>query len=299
MARSDGRAVTVLAGGLGFTEGPVVVGADVVVTSVDRGRVYRVDPSGGVTELTRVEGGVNGLTVGPGDVLYGAHLWGAHPAPGGPPSTGGVVAWDRAGGLRWVTRDPISPNDLCFGPDGLLYLTDPTRPFRRGSNDARLWRVDVADPGPPELLRSVDWFANGIGFGPADGELYVAATDRAQILRLPVTDSGLGPAEIAVQLDRGVPDGFAFDVDGNLVIACVSQDPGVPGSVQTWSPDGVLLDVYEPSTSGKITNCALTEDGTLYVTDAEAGAVLRVSGWPATGLPLHPFRTSPSRRGPR
>jgi gluconolactonase len=287
------REVSVLATGLGFTEGPVVTpSGSVVVTSVDQGRVWEIDDRGRVSELPAVEAAVNGLTLGPDGVLYGAHLWGAHPAPPDRASTGGVVAWE-ADGVRWVTRDPISPNDLCFGPDGLLYVTDPTRPFRPdAANDARLWRLDVSDPGPPQLLASVDWFANGIGFGLDDDVVFVAATDRAQILRLPVGPTGVGPAEVVVQLERGMPDGFAFDVDGNLVVACVSREPGRPASIQTWSPDGVLLDVFEPSTSGKLTNCALTEDGTLFVTDADAGTVLSVSGWPAAGLALHPFRTT-------
>ena len=292
---AEAREVTVLAQGLGFTEGPVVIGDDVVVTCADQRRICRVDPSGEVTELTVVEGGINGLTLGPGGVLYGAHLWGAHPAPPGPPSTGGVVAWDEREGLRWVSRDPVSPNDLCFGPDGLLYVTDPTRPFRtHGGNDARLWRMDVADTVPAQLLASLDWFANGIAFGPADDVVYVAATDRAQILRLPLTGSGLGAAEVAVQLERGVPDGFAFDTAGNLVVACVSLDPAIPGSIQTWSPDGALLDVFEPG-SAKLTNCALTEDGFLFVTASDAGAVLRISGWGSAGLPLHPYRTGTGR----
>ena len=78
----------------------------------------------------------------------------------------------------------LLPNDLCFGPDGLLYMTDSgmrlsewvvdgaVRPdFATASFDGRLYQVDrIAQTG--RILDRGIRFANGIAFGP-DGHLYV------------------------------------------------------------------------------------------------------------------------------
>src|SRR5262249_18067242 len=135
-----------------------------------------------------------------------------------------------------------SPNDLCFGPDGLLYLTDPTYPASK--SDGRLWRVDVESKAA-ELLLSVPWFTNGIGFGFEDDVIYVADTGGARIVGFPLTAEGLGKPETAIQLEHGRPDGFAFDVEQNFVIAALPR-AGDLGDVQVWSPDGKLLQCLRP-----------------------------------------------------
>ena len=64
----------VLASGLGFTEGPVIrqtgtVG-EVVVTSIDQGRVFALEVEGAVRELADTAGGPNGATEGADGTLY-------------------------------------------------------------------------------------------------------------------------------------------------------------------------------------------------------------------------------------
>lgn len=287
MSASD-RDVATIAEGLGFTEGPVIRSRtkSVVVTSISRGCLYEITEAG-AERLASAEAGVNGATEGAGDVFYMTHFWGTWPAPAGIRSTGGVLVWAAEPGLTWLTRDPVSPNDLCFGPDGKLYVTDPTRPHRE---DGRLWRCDV-DSGDALLLCSLDWYPNGIGFGLEDDAIYVAATMRQQIVRLQIEGDNLTNPEVVVQMSRGVPDGFAFDTDGNVIIAAPSLEQGVPGTIQTWSTSGELLDLFEPGPSRLYSNVALSEDRTLYITDSDGERVLQVSNWPAAGLPLHPFRT--------
>jgi gluconolactonase len=271
---------------VGFAEGPVFTSDDeVVFTSIDLGCVYRIGARG--TEVFAVTGGgPNGAAEGDNGLIYIAQNGGRKPAHRWPSVTGGVQVVGRAGRVEWLTQDPVSPNDLCFGPDGYLYVTDPTRRAER--DDGRIWRCDVAT-GEAELLVSVPWYPNGIAFGPEDDAIYVASTGQSSIVRFALTGYCVGPPEIAVRLAYGYPDGLAFDSSGNLVIAAVGP-PGHPGEIQTFSLSGDLLDTFRPGTSTKYTNVAFADENVLLVTDASGGAVLAVEGWPVSGLPLHPFR---------
>lgn len=280
------RAGEVLATDLGFTEGPVVTRAgDILVMSLSHARIYRCRNGKGEV-FAETPGAANGATEGKDGRIYTAHLGGKHPGDHDPTLTGGVQAIDASGAIEWVTQDPICPNDICFGPDGYLYLTDPTRPATR--NDARLWRIDTQS-GEAELLVSVEYFANGIGFGLEDDAVYVASTNAQQIIRYPLNNGTLGQPEVAIQMSRGYPDGFAFDVDGNVVIAAISRSDDA-GEIQTWTTDGKLLDSFSPGSYKKYTNVAFTDDRTLVVTASDAGQVLGFKDWPSAGLPLHPFR---------
>lgn len=278
----------VVAADVGFTEGPVLMrSGETVFTSIDRGLVYTMR-DGAATVLVEAGGGPNGATEGRDGLLYIAQNGGTHPARPWPGICGGVQVVAPDGRWSWLTQDPISPNDLCFGPDGWLWVTDPTR-RRPERNDGRLWRCDP-ESGSSELLVSLSWYPNGIGFGLEDDCVYVAHTRDGRIIRFPI-DAGyrLGAPEVFVELDHGVPDGFAFDVEGNLTVAAVGPE-GVAGDIQTYDREGKLIDVYDGGFSRKCTNVAIGEDGRLVVTDADAGTVVEVQGWPTAGLPLHPHR---------
>jgi gluconolactonase len=277
--------VRVLAEGLGFAEGPVVaVDGTIYVTSISNGLVYRV-MEGRAEVHGKVGGGPNGATIDADGTLYIAQNGGRFVRDGPrwtPDSVGGIQRVSPDGEVSWVTREPISPSDLCIGPDGLIYLTDLTRAAR--PIDGRLWRIDPRD-GAPELLRSVGWFPNGIGFG-SDDLLYVASTHALQILRV---DVETGAEDVAIQLTEGSgPDGFAFDREGNIVIAAIGNE-GERGSIQTWSADGKMIDIFHPGNSRAYTNVAFTPDGDLVITDASAGQAIIAVGF-GDGLPLHPFR---------
>jgi gluconolactonase len=277
----------VLADGLGFTEGPVFRQAgDVVAVSIDRGHLYRII-DGHAELLAETGGGPNGAAEGKGGEVFIAQNGGALPARRWPYITGGVQVIRAGGKVDWLTQDPISPNDLCFGPDGLLYVTDPTRGRR---DDGRLWRCDPVT-GESELLASVAWYPNGIGFAREDDALYVASSGDATIRRFPLTSSGVGKPETVIRMKTGLPDGFAFDIDDHIVIAAPSpDDPGTAGSVQTWTLEGELLDELHPGNSPYYTNVAISSDARLIITDSSRGGVLVVEDWPSAGLPLHPFR---------
>ena len=265
-----------VAGDAGFTEGPVArEDGTVAFVSVDRGAIYEA-AAGACRVLARTGGGPNGLAEDGDGTLYVAQNGGRWSAAPRPSFTGGVQAVSPEGEVRWVTQDPIAPNDLCLGPDGALYVTDPTR--RPAMDDGRIWRVDPAT-GDADILASVPWYPNGIGFGP-DGALYVARTGQRRILRYA---DGLGEPDDFCDVG-GLPDGFAWDAEGRLVVCAVGVDES--GALEVFGAGGELLERIAPGPSSHYTNVAISSGGALFVCDADGGQVLRAD-WPCAGLPLH------------
>jgi gluconolactonase len=181
------------------------------------------------------------------------------------------------------------PNDLCFGPDGKLYLTDSgfitddlapggvMRPdWKTLKMDGRLYRIDPESLAI-EMLDDDLYLANGLGFGP-DGDLYVAETVGGRIYRYAWQNGRLGKRQEFgnVLIDgntddlRG-PDGFAFDVNGKLYVATYGQ-----GEVTVLGRDGSVL--QRISIPGKQpTNVCFGPSGekAIYVTEYEMGTVER------------------------
>lgn len=136
----------------------------------------------------------------------------------------------------------LSPNDLRFGPDGALYLTDsgvnidnfaPHNQIRLDYMDVhyegRLYRVEP-DIGAATRIDEGLRFTNGIVFGP-DGLLYVNETPAGNIYRYGWPNGQISfPRELfgnVIRADAPAgwkgPDGMAFDHDGHLYVAVFGQ----------------------------------------------------------------------------
>jgi gluconolactonase len=280
---------TILADGLQFPEGPVWLGPERVAFTQIRGQCVSLWEHGSVRRIAVTGGGANGATLGPEGALYVTNNGGLSLGHEGrwtapDPIPGRIQRVTLEGEVRDVAVDlpgapPNRPNDLCFGPDGLLYYTDPHN--WEDLNNLGVGRVGRTTlDGRVELVAEIPAFPNGIAFGP-DDRLYVAQSVTQQILAMDGRP-GATPVTHCV-LPQGFPDGFCFDRTGRLYVA------GSLGDVLViFEPEGRVREVIEMGAGTEPTNCCLG-DGVLYVTLSGTGQLVSLP-MPVEPLPLYPAR---------
>jgi sugar lactone lactonase YvrE len=239
-----------IAGGLGFTEGPVWRGTSLLFSDIPNKRIarWRRLPEG--AELTTfATGNSNGLTLDrQGQVLAAEH-------------DGRRVTRVADDGTRTVLAERFegkrlnSPNDIVVKSDGSIYFTDPpyaVQPSTPGMpRPAEWWSKPI--PGkelpyngvyrlsPDGILRLlVDDFAlpNGLAFSPDESVLYIADSAHKHIRAFDVRPDGtLTNGRIQFEMpseDPGVADGFKVDLHGNVFSTG-------PGGMWVFRPTGERL----------------------------------------------------------
>jgi sugar lactone lactonase YvrE len=161
----------------------------------------------------------------------------------------GIWRFDRKTGAaeRLPGTEAIPfPNGLAFDKRGNLYVTSSSegrspsgtllggiwRISRSGSVDRVLVHEALGGEG---VIQPMGVGANGIAY--RQGVLYVANTEKATLLSIPVSAGGaLGtPRVIASGPQLAFPDGLALDVHGNVYVAVISQS-----TVVRVSPGGAI-----------------------------------------------------------
>jgi gluconolactonase len=263
-----------IAGGLGFTEGPVWRRGELLFSDIPNKRIvrWRQLPEG--PELTTYATGTsNGLTLDRQQRVLAAEHDGRRVTRVADDGTRTVLA-ERFEGKRLN-----SPNDIVVKSDGTVYFTDPpygVQPSRPGTvRPEDWWRQPI--PGKEQtahgvyrltadgaLTMVVDDFAlpNGLAFSPDESVLYIDDSAHKHIRAFDVKPDGtLGGGRVLLDMasdDPGVPDGLKVDTRGHVF--CTG-----PGGVWVCRADGTLLGrIVLPELPA---NLAWGEDGSvLYLT---------------------------------
>jgi gluconolactonase len=266
----------ILTSGLRFPEGPAVLDDGAVMVAEMKGEaISRVGSDGTLTVLGDCGGGPNGSAAGAAGEYYVANNGGLSAEGTGywhaPRQMDGCVQRVAADGA--VTQvggtlpgpAPHRPNDLCFGPDGTLYVTDSANwEDLRNINPGHV--VAIGPGGGQRQAVELPAMPNGIEIAP-DGRLFVTQSLTRKILAFELAaDGGIGELATFAKLPGGMPDGFCFAADGTLY-ACGS----IGHAIFVYSQDGELADTIETGAGTQPTNCCIGPDGALYVTYALTG----------------------------
>lgn len=271
--------------GIGFTEGPIWTRDErLLVVSMSRGLIYEINVANGrATAVAEPGGGPNGMVEDSQGAIWIAQNGGRHMESSSVrPAKPGVQRWMH-GRVEDFTHDSFSaPNDCAVGPDGRLWFTDPVgEPFGGDDLPGRIWALDRKTGELDMVADGLSW-PNGLAFSSHGTALYVAETRARRIVRYVMTGDGiLGPEEFAT-LDRGSPDGMAFDVEETLYVAVPDAN-----CITVFDPAGGVKAHLDLDISGFPTNVCFggTDLGTLFITAAKGGSVLAVQR-DVPGLPV-------------
>ena len=281
--------VTMLASGLGFPEGPVVMPDGRIVFCDGNVGELLVYDDGVVSTFAQTGGSPWGALLGDDGAVY-VTQGGNVPGSGDTSAVPGIQRVRSDGTVELICsevagRELAGPNDLAFGPDGRLYFTESgTEEDDRFEvrTPGRLFALDGSGVGEM-LIELPTTYPNGIAFDPAQRLIWTESRSR----RVRRMDDG-APTTICQLSDAHVPDGMAIAADGRMFV-CTTIHKGVT----VISPDGEVLD--EIHVGADVTNC-IFDGPTLYVT-ASYGPELDAFGrqgsfWrietDAVGLPLIP-----------
>jgi gluconolactonase len=264
-----GAKIEKLAGGFGFTEGPVWTREGYLLFSdIPNHVVLKWDPrTRQVSDFRRPSGDTNGNTLDAQGRLVSCEHSGRRVSRREKDGTF-VTIVERHEGKRFN-----SPNDVVFRSDGTMYVTDPPYGLPKQDDDPgkelKVNGVYRYKQGRLSLVADDLTRPNGLAFSPDEKTLYVANSDFAHKIWMayPVrTDGSLGTgrvfADVTSNQEDGLPDGMKVDRKGNVY--CTA-----PGGVMVFNPAGKHLGTIKPEEVPA--NCGWGDDGkTLYMT-ARAG----------------------------
>jgi gluconolactonase len=191
----------------------------------ERGQVYRIEADGSSMEqIASSDGFSHGMAFDADDNLYVCDL--KHAA---------VMKLDTKSGSLERFADGRRIN-ICnypaFDAGGRLYVSD-SHAFKKPGPG--ILRFDPDGSGELWYGEPIN-FANGLALNPEGNYIYVAETFGHAIFRVRIEDDGCaGAREEVAHLPGVLPDGLAFDDEGNLYVACYE-----PSQVLRVAPDGTV-----------------------------------------------------------
>jgi gluconolactonase len=242
---------TIIAEGLGFPEGPVVMDdGSVIVVEVAAGKLTRVRPDGTKQTVATPGGGPNGAAIGPDGALYlcnnGGFTWSyvdGMVIPGGAAAdytTGRIERIDIATGKVERLYDRVDdhnlsgPNDIVFDADGGFWFTDLGKHHAHHTDNGGVY---YATPDGNTIKCAVYGpNFNGIGLSPDGRTVYAATTYERTILAFTITGPGtVEPSPLAAVPGRLVSsfpgkvllDSLAIEANGNIAQATLVARPGI------------------------------------------------------------------------
>jgi gluconolactonase len=268
----------VVAEGLDFPEGPVVMGdGSVIVVEVEAGRVTRCW-KGRTEVLSRPRGGPNGAAIGPDGALYLCNN-------GGKAEEGRIERIDLATGRVERVFDSCdgvafsAPNDLMFDVDGAMWFTDMGRIGDAGKAFGGLYCARP-DGSAITRIKARALSYNGVGVSPDMTTVYVADTYQARIYAFERRTAAQEPRYVATVPGPVMLDSLAMTAAGNVCVATLMQ-----GAVSTVTPDG---DVRVTSCDDRlVTNIAFggPDMRDAWLTFSARGALVKTR-WPEPGMKL-------------
>ncbi len=283
-AEIDVKQVSILAEDMDHPEGVAVAPDGAVWCGGEAGQIYRIDPSEGKPEQVASTGGfVLGLAFSP-DGSWMALC---------DPKNRAVMRMDtetmRVDTLAETVDDTHLelPNYPVFASDGTLYVSD-SGAFEQATGAVYAFDAD----GEGRLWAGSDLtFANGMTLDAEESYLYVVESFLPGICRYRINPNGsAGPRELFVDDVVHVPDGLAFDVEGNLYCSCYA-----PSRIYRIDPQRKTSILVEDVLCHAMANCTNLAFGgpdfkTLYIANLGRWHIGQVE-LSIPGLPLACHKT--------
>lgn len=225
----------VFATGLDHPEGLAFDRAGFLWAGGEAGQIYRIDSHGRVEVVTKLDGFCAGLAFSPQDELFLCH------------TPLGIVKVSSNGAHRVFADSVGSHRIVCanypvFDRRGNLYVTDSGN-WKK--HDGYLLRFSPEGKG--EILCGPFGYANGLALSSDEKYLFMVESDSDRIVRFALrSDGSLDLPEVYAEQVGRLPDGLAFDAEGNLYVACYASD-----------------EIYRVDSSGKKTLLAYDRHGIL------------------------------------
>jgi len=288
--------VTVLAEGLKFPEAPLPMqDGSLLFVQIESKQISRLMPDSRVILVKQMDGGPNGLAIGPDKALYIANdggrfsfaQRGGYNFPGAAPAEhvgGSIQRLDLKSGALTTLYEScdgkrlVAPDDLVFDHQGGMWISD----IGKIKGDAGIYYA-LPDGKSIKCVKDGMSAPNGIGLSPDGRQLHVS--EARQLWTYDISAPGaLGPstsypgADHAKLRERAIADSLKVQADGKVCV-CTLLAGGI--SIIDAAGNTEFIEFADPMTTNLAFGGADMRD--VWVTLSGTSRIGRVR-WPYPGL---------------